>query len=324
MSPKRRVVSPSPPRRVRPRIAGSSSLSPGPKDCLANLPVELVLQVLEHLPDFASLLSAIVVCQSIYRVYERYGRLIPLAIFRRQYDETEQDETKRYDISRVFWELVFAIRHPNFVEREIVEKLYTIGWEWFRGIDLEELLLPLGRELARSYCLDKRKEEAVKLLDKIAYGREPFDSRPIISEEEMHPDSESLPIGNIDDIYRAKSRQRWPRVTLLPVFDLLSELTNRMDCFGSVGVETRNQWLGPGTCPICLAEIIEGGELRVFPLPMNHSGGWCMNRQLPVGIRFDGGRAIVGLFFPGRIPFVQDEDTLRSLLEAIRPARLWH
>ncbi len=75
-----------------------------------------------------------------------------------------------------------GLRHPSPKFREEGNR--------FQGVHLEELLLPLGRELARSYYLDERKEKAVGLLDKIAYGREPFNREftPIESEE-LHRDN---------------------------------------------------------------------------------------------------------------------------------------
>ena len=113
----------SPPIQTRPRIADSSSPSPAP---LTSLPVELILQILERLPDFSCLLSTILVYRSIYRVYKIHDRQILRTIFGRTCVEVQQ-----YYIGQVFWELVFAIRHREFIRREIVEEFLTVGWNLF-------------------------------------------------------------------------------------------------------------------------------------------------------------------------------------------------
>ena len=287
---------PSGPPSVRRRIADSSSLQPAPKDCLTNLPAEILLQVLGRLPDFGSLLSAITACKNLYEVYEGNHRLTLLAIFQQQYDEAKQ-----YEIGRLFWELVFAIRHPNAFKRETVEELFIIGWEHVRGIHLEELLLPLGRELASSYHKGGLTKEAVGLLRKIGYGHAPFDRSPPIdfgAEEADH---------NYD--------QRWPRMTLLPILELLTILSKEehLCALRSHGSE----WSVPDTFPLSLAEI-EGGEPRVFfsVLP----GVRSMSGLLRTGIVFDGGRAYLGIVSSGRIPVTDDRVKVWSLLKSWQAA----
>jgi len=127
----------------------------------------------------------------------------------------------------------------------------------------------LGTELARSYDLDHRKEEAIQLLDKIANGREPFDHQSPLIESEGGE-------------HRG---QRWPRVIARPVLKQLSKLTGNE--------EVRIAGLDED---ICLAEI-KGRGLRVFP-----GGGM---EVLEPGRAFDQGRAVAGLVFPGRIPFAK-------------------
>ena len=167
------------------------------------------------------------------------------------------------------------VRHPSPKFREEGNR--------FQGVHLEELLLPLGRELARSYYLDHRKEEAIELLDKIANGKKPFDRQsPLIESEGGR--------------HREGSRQHWPRVTVQPILALLCKLTGNEQ----VQIVRLDE-------DICLAEI-QGKDLRVFSI-----GGMEVLRS---GTLFDEGRALVGLVFPGQIPFAKGtiRMTLGSLL----------
>ena len=207
-------------------IPDSPSLLPVCVDRLTQLPTELQAQILEHLPNFSSLFSAIQTCRNMYNAYRDFDRRILHMIFRRQCDKTKGNK-----IDQVFRELVFAIRHA-FVKREIVKEVFTMGWELFRKSDLEELLLPLGRALAWSYWREgeaemeakttkvedgagavakwevtneggNRKRDAVSLLKTLVYGQEPFGHKP--------PPRKSK--------YRGELQRRWPRVGHLPTSD---------------------------------------------------------------------------------------------------------
>jgi len=154
------------------------------------------------------------------------------------------------------WELVFAIRHSEFIRGKIVEEFLTVGWDLFRNKHLEELLLPLGTELARSYSQDGRKEEAIELLDKIANGREPFNCQSLLTEW-----------------------SRWPTVTMRPVLKLLSKLTGNKE----VWIEALHE-------DICLAEI-KGKEIRVYPgggMWVLESGRLFDEERAIVGLEFSG------------------------------------
>ena len=209
---------------------------------MTRLPIELQAQILEHLPNFSSLFSAIQTHSNMYNAYSTFDCRILHTIFRRRCDKTKQK-----NIGLVFWELVFATRHA-FIRREIVEDVFIMGWELFRTRNLEELLLPLGRALAWSYWQEgeaemeaktemvdamvevasededgaeweviheggHRKEDAISLLDKLVHGRAPFDHQPPLSRSK----------------YPEELRQRWPRATVQPILELLNKWTDNKE-----------------------------------------------------------------------------------------------
>jgi hypothetical protein len=51
------------------------------------------------------------------------------------------------------------------VKREDAIELFRIGWQMYQRKQLEELLVPVGRSLAWTYCLDGRDEDAIALLN---------------------------------------------------------------------------------------------------------------------------------------------------------------
>jgi hypothetical protein len=133
-----------------------------------DLPVELIANTLQNLPNLKALFSAIQTCKSIYNGYRERRRGILVSIFQR-----ECKAAKHYAVGRIFWELVFAVRH-DFVKREHVLELFIIGWQIYQNRQLEELLIPVGVSPAWTYCLDGREKDAITLLKKIWDGREPF------------------------------------------------------------------------------------------------------------------------------------------------------
>jgi hypothetical protein len=141
----------------------------------------------------------------IHKAFVRYEGQILLAVFGRHCNEATRSR-----LHELFWELVFAIRH-EFVGRDIAEKLFALGWKVFRQRDAEELLLPVGRALAWSFCLDNRDEHGIELLEKLVHGDAPFDHR-------------FRGMKFSDRMYRNDFRRMWPKITLLPIFRLLSNL----------------------------------------------------------------------------------------------------
>lgn len=139
---------------------------------LSELPPELVVEVLRFLPDFTSLLCAVQTCHTIKSLYINNSCRVLCDIFLAQ-----RDRISDHNVVSLFWELIFAIQH-TFISRDDTEQLFTIGWRVFRQIQLEELLLPLARELARSYIRVDRKKDAIKLLQKLIRGIKPFDYAP--------------------------------------------------------------------------------------------------------------------------------------------------
>ena len=254
-------------------------------DYFTTLPIELHVQILGFLPCFTTVFSAVCTHSSIFSAFKASERQILLAVFHRHCNRA-----KAYDVGQVFWELVFAIRQ-DFVARDIAQELFTVGWQLFRDRGLEELLLPLGRALAWSYCLDGpegsagREEEAVALLTKLAHGDAPFDHKP-------QPASKGA-------IFRRDFKQPWPKVTLWPVLALLESLTGLS--LDLIDRNTRVNFWRTRLCEkICVVEI-ENKTVRVFP--MECEAYHTLGMLGPDGIRFNDGRALLGLVCPGRRPF---------------------
>ena len=129
-----------------------------------------------------------------------------------------------------------------------------------------------------------REEEAVALLTKLAHGDAPFDHKP-------QPASKGA-------IFRRDFKELWPKVTLWPVLALLESLTGL-----SLDLIDRNRvnfWRTRLCEKICVVEI-ENKTVRVFP--MECEAYHTLGMLGPDGIRFNDGRALLGLVCPGRIPF---------------------
>jgi hypothetical protein len=188
----------------------------------------------------------------------------------------------------VFWELVFAIRH-DFVEGDLAQIIFRRRLAGLSGKAPRELLLPLGRALAWSYCLDGpegsagREEDAVALLKGIVRGDRPFHHRPW--PELRH------------GMVRKKFEMIWPKVILAPVMGLLEELTGSASEL--MDDEQRYIWkIGLGE-EMCVAEV-QTRTVRVYP--MEETAFYTL-RRLRHGIQFDCRRALIGLVYPGRLPF---------------------
>ncbi|KAJ2903307.1 hypothetical protein MKZ38_010124 [Zalerion maritima] len=272
-------------RTKRAKIADNPVTSPSASDRLTSLPTELRLLLLENLSDFSTLLSAILTRKSFHELYQGYERRILLAIFRRQCNKL-----RRYNIGQVFWELVFAIRH-DFMKREIVEELFTVGWQVFQQRDLEELLIPLGRALAWSYCLDGRDGDAVDLLTRIWHGRGPFHHTRAIKLH--HSTLRAMKFHH--NLLGEDFKRMWPKATLIPVFELLKELDGPPDFANDVEFEVFRTGLNED---IYVAGI-KDGTLRLLPKRLSALDAF---RKVRDGIEFGNGGAMVGLVYPGRIP----------------------
>ena len=261
------------------------------QDGLLRLPLELLVRILEQLPNLSSILSAILTHSLIYKAFTEYESQIPLTVFGRKCNEVKGSE-----LSHLFWELVFAVRH-DFVKRDSAERIFILGWQVFRQRCAEELLIPVGRALAWSLCLDNRDQHAINLLEKIAHSDAPFDHRfrgiKFHSQMSYH------------DFQRM-----WPKITLLPMFRLLADLKRKPNIFPSQGLNFNDEELQALELGrqenICLAEIGENG-IRVLESPRNdplrdQGNAVAIMTELRDGIQFSSRKAIVGMVNPGRLP----------------------
>lgn len=92
---------------------------------------------------------------------------------------------RAYNVGKGFKELGFAICR-DFMPRDCVKEALTTSWPIFAERQLGELLLPLARALAWSYCIDEREDVAIKLLKHVWHRRQPFcqlEGDPAISKE---------------------------------------------------------------------------------------------------------------------------------------------
>lgn len=203
---------------------------------------------------------------SIFFAFEEFERQILLPVFRRQCNEAKSSK-----LGQLIWELVFAIR-MDVVDRDVARELFVVGWKIFQGKRLEELLLPLGRALAWSYCLDGlegstgREEEAFALLTALVHGDAPFDHK---SPPKFKYNSTML---------RTDFERVWPKVTLEPVIHLLKDLTGS-PYFTDKEIEIRAARMSSA---MYMAEI-QGAAIRVFR--MDEEARFILRSLGPQGIR---------------------------------------
>ncbi|EDN11070.1 predicted protein [Histoplasma mississippiense (nom. inval.)] len=132
------------------------------------LPPDIVSMILENLPDFAALFSAVQTCRNFYSAFQNYSRQILKAIFLNQCRSVE-----KYSWGKVFRELVFIVC-KDFVARDAARFILETAWEWFLQMEQEEVLIPIAVGLAHSYVLNERIDDAIDLLENICGGACPF------------------------------------------------------------------------------------------------------------------------------------------------------
>lgn len=189
------------PRLSRPPLKFNHS-----KSLFIDLPVELIVTILENLSDLPTLFSTVQACTRLYNCYEQYEQPILLRILQRECYQVEG-----YLIGNIYWELKFAIRY-DFMAREVVQQLLELAWNLFRERHLEELLIHLVAGLAWTFCIDECESDAVALLKKV-WNRE-------------HPFSSSLKQKGTVWNRQQASISKIGLPTLVPIGALLAELTN--------------------------------------------------------------------------------------------------
>ena len=135
---------------------------------LIALPPELLLIVLGNLQDIGDLFSIILTCRYILDVFQIGEQSLIESIFSR-YTRLETD--------RVIYEVLIQLKHiiqRNIIHRDVVRSIFEAGWKLFREKHREELLIPFGGALARSFVLNDRESDAIHLLRLIQKGVPPF------------------------------------------------------------------------------------------------------------------------------------------------------
>ncbi|RSL89853.1 hypothetical protein CEP52_014770 [Fusarium oligoseptatum] len=139
---------------------------------LLNLPVEVMILVIEHLPDFKTLSSVVETCRAMYNIFCRHSKLVVRRILAEACGRV-RDSLNPYDgVCRITEELEFAVRR-QFLPRAHVEDAFAVAWSLFSEMKVEEILYPIARQLAWTY-LGGRPQEAIKFLEAVRFHREPF------------------------------------------------------------------------------------------------------------------------------------------------------
>lgn len=135
---------------------------------LTALPPELLLIVLGNLQDIGDLFSIILTCRYIFDVFQIGEQSLIESIFSRY---------ARLKTDRVIYEVLTQLKHiiqRKIIHRDVVRSIFEAGWKLFREKHREELLIPFGGALARSFVLDDRESDAIRLLQLIQKGGPPF------------------------------------------------------------------------------------------------------------------------------------------------------
>jgi hypothetical protein len=232
------------------------------------LPSELITLLLSFL-DVNSLQSFMLTCRKYFKIFKEGEQAIMKSIISQIYYSAEYHEKA----SKVFAALVFTIQH-EFIGRDAAQAAFERGWSHLKDLQLEQLLIPVGRGLAWSYVLDHRSTDAICLLTKIWDGSQPFGwstpTRP----------PKSYPRG----MYNAS---RYPAASL-PHIQPLEELLNAL--LLEVGSEPIISQSTPDLRELSFAVITPQG---IFLVDLEDT-------PLPHGILFEGEFTFVRLSNPPR------------------------
>lgn len=148
---------------------------------LSELPLELVVIILQNLPDFDSLFTAIRTCRRLYACFEGNASCIITSISSNIHQRATQLDHQDYQAKPfpnrgsclIFRQLNFAIEN-NYIHRDFVLQMFKKAWTFLHDKRLEEILIPLGRKLASSLLRNNRQQDAVDLLLQILRRNPPF------------------------------------------------------------------------------------------------------------------------------------------------------
>lgn len=145
---------------------------------LSRLPLELAIIILENVPDFDSLFATIQTCRRLYQCFksnaERIITSISFNIYQRAIQLDSQTEPFPYQGSCLIIQQLISAINNRYIRRDFVLHLFKNAWEFLFYEKLEELLIPLGKDLARSLELENRRQDAISLLQQIIRRQSPF------------------------------------------------------------------------------------------------------------------------------------------------------
>ncbi|KAM5353131.1 hypothetical protein ACJZ2D_016984 [Fusarium nematophilum] len=147
--------------------------SPQSTVSIDNLPVEVILGVLEHLPTLHDLAAVVETCRAMHDIFYDNSAFLIRRILSQACDNVRNNPNPYGEVTQITENLEFAIRR-QFLPRMHVEDAFTMAWPLFTEMHLEEILYPTARDLAWTYYLDGRPQEAMRFLKAIWRHESPY------------------------------------------------------------------------------------------------------------------------------------------------------
>ncbi|KAJ4196925.1 hypothetical protein NW759_016382 [Fusarium solani] len=135
-----------------------------------NLPVEVVILIMERLPDLTTLASAVETCRAMHNIFCMNSQLIVREILSKACDDVRHDRNPYQGVCGLIEDLEFAVRR-QFLPRSPVEDAFTVTWSLFSEMEVEEILYPIARQLAWTY---DRPQDAIKFLKAVRHHQKPY------------------------------------------------------------------------------------------------------------------------------------------------------
>ncbi|KAF3407821.1 hypothetical protein DPV78_000651 [Talaromyces pinophilus] len=159
---------------------------------LSELALELAIIILESLPDYDSLFATIQTSQRLYQCFKgntkRIITSISFNIYQRAIKLDSQTKPFPYQGSCLIIQQLISVIKSRYIPRNAVLDVFKKAWELLFDKRLEELLIPLGKDLAWSLELENRQQDAMKLLQQIIRRESPFKlSRRKLSKDYSFP-----------------------------------------------------------------------------------------------------------------------------------------
>lgn len=148
------------------------------KSYLSRLPLEPAIIILKNLPDFDSLFATIRTCRRLYQCFrsnaEHIITSISFNIYQRAIQLGSQTKPFPYQGSCLIIQQLISAINNRYIRRDFVLHIFKNAWEFLLNEKLEELLIPLGKDLATSLASENRRQDAISLLQQITRRKSPF------------------------------------------------------------------------------------------------------------------------------------------------------